>query len=124
MRSLERRGRPAVSYVHPYEVELAYDAAFFRHHLTQAENQRMDRLRWGQYRNRGHTMTKLRCLLTRHRFGSLTQMVAQWRERDAAGQGEGGWRSGARVAISARELCAVTVKRELWAGRLEACPTV
>lgn len=93
IRSLERRGRPAVSYVHPYEVELAYDAAFFRHHLTQAENQRMDRLRWGQYRNRGHTMTKLRCLLTRHRFGSLTQMVAQWRERDAAGQGEG------RVAI-------------------------
>lgn len=88
IRALERRGRPAVSYVHPYEVDLAYDTAFFGRHLTQTENRRMHRLRWGQYRNRARTLSKLRCLLTQHRFGSITRMLAQGPERDASGGGE------------------------------------
>jgi polysaccharide deacetylase family protein (PEP-CTERM system associated) len=77
-RTLERRGRRVVSYLHPYEVDLGYDADYFRCHLTEAEHDRLRRLRWGQYRNRAQTMAKLHCLLRQHRFGSMARMLAQW----------------------------------------------
>lgn len=71
LRNLASAKRPALFYLHPYEIETEFDAAFFREHLPRQARLRFARLRCLQYRNRHRTVPKLRWLLQRHRFAPI-----------------------------------------------------
>lgn len=74
MRAVERRRRPAVIYLHPYEIDEAYDADFLHQHLARHERRGFGRVRWLQYRGRSRTERKLRWLLGHYRFDGLARV--------------------------------------------------
>lgn len=74
LRRLEREGRSAVMYLHPYETELVLDKSYLRCHLGE---KKLAQLRWELYlqcRNRAKTVKRLRHLLSTHRFASLARV--------------------------------------------------
>lgn len=89
MRAVERRDRPAVFYLHPYEIDVEYDAEFLDRHLNPDERRGFGRVRWLQYRGRSRTEVKLRWLLEHYRFEGIARVFGL--EPDAANsRGEAG----------------------------------
>lgn len=74
MRGLVRCGRPAVVYLHPYEIDLDYDRHFLDEQLGDADRRGFGRMRWLQYRGRSQTHFKLRSLLRRFRFDDMDEV--------------------------------------------------
>lgn len=73
LRHLERRGRPAVMYLHPYELDTQFTAAFFEQQVGRAAAGKLRRWRYLQYRNRARTIPKLRWLLARFAFDGIAR---------------------------------------------------
>lgn len=71
MRRLERASRPAVVYLHPYEVDPGARQRGFMSELSTEEREKIGRLVKGQYRNRDKTLSRLRALFAAHRFAPL-----------------------------------------------------
>ena len=71
MRRLERAGRPAVVYVHPYELDTGAPLIVVPADLDSEARRRLRKLVPGQFRNRQHTEAKLRGLLAEFRFAPL-----------------------------------------------------
>ncbi len=64
--ALERRGRPAALYLHPWELDPQQprvSAPWFK--------------RWRHYLNLERTLPRLEALLARHRFGSMAEVLAE-----------------------------------------------
>lgn len=68
---LERRGRSAVFYLHPYELSRAARPGLVPSWFGWKDRVRLRKLWIMQARNRAKTETKLRKLFGRHSFGSL-----------------------------------------------------
>ncbi|MCB1128333.1 MAG: polysaccharide deacetylase family protein, partial [Verrucomicrobiae bacterium] len=75
LRCLERERRRAVVYLHPYELDVDYDAGYLRQWLPAVSHRRLRWLRWTQYRRRAGTIPKLRRLLAEFSFGTLAAML-------------------------------------------------
>ena len=75
--ALERRGRPAALYLHPWE---------FDPEQPRAQAPRFKR--WRHYLNLKRTLPRLEALLARHRFGTMADVLRQqgWGERLAGPQ--------------------------------------
>ena len=71
LRRLTREGRPAVFFVHPYELDDHYEAEAFRLPLPAAKAARFWLWRRFQYRNRRGTIGKLERVLREFRFRSI-----------------------------------------------------
>ncbi len=74
MRILESRGRSAVVYLHPYELDATPPPDVIEVGLTPSERVRFRNLTHLQYRNRASTETKLRRLVAGRHFGSITDV--------------------------------------------------
>lgn len=73
LRSLERRGRPAALYLHPWE----FDPAQPRCPAPPLK-------KWRHYLNLSRTLPRLEHLLSRHRFGTMREVLAEQGHRFAA----------------------------------------
>ena len=71
LRAIEKEGRRAVVYLHPYELDSTASFDSFPIPLSVKERQAVKRFVRGQYRNRHQTEAKVRWLLERARFASL-----------------------------------------------------
>ncbi|MGV8042539.1 MAG: DUF3473 domain-containing protein [Thermoanaerobaculaceae bacterium] len=71
LRALEREGRRAVVYLHPYELEVGEGAVALSAPLPDAERAKVRRFMRGQLRNRQHTQAKVRGLLSMARFSPI-----------------------------------------------------
>jgi polysaccharide deacetylase family protein (PEP-CTERM system associated) len=71
--ALEREGRPAVVYLHPYELDDDAHPDSFPLSLTDAEQVAVRRFMRGQIRNRRHTEAKIRGLLAAAPFTSIQE---------------------------------------------------
>jgi polysaccharide deacetylase family protein (PEP-CTERM system associated) len=74
LRHLERAGRPAVFYLHPYELDTQFAAAFFEQQVGRAAAGTLGRWRYLQYRNRARTVPKLQWLLARFAFDGIARV--------------------------------------------------
>ena len=81
LRALAHQQRPAVFYLHPYELDSDPHAAHPPAGMRFAQRLRFAKLRHFQYRNRSHTLSKLDSLLGRHRFAPIAEVfdIAQRR---------------------------------------------
>lgn len=70
LRGLERRGRPAAFYLHPWE----FDPAQPRCPAPALK-------RWRHYLNLSRTLPRLEHLLARHRFGTMRDVLAEQGQR-------------------------------------------
>lgn len=75
LRHLERRGRPAVFYLHPYELDESFDGEF----LANQFQANLRRAPWVylQYRGRAGTVAKLHWLLAHHAFVPISECFHQ-----------------------------------------------
>ncbi len=71
--ALERRGRRAVVYLHPYELQDCGGLEGLTESLSPEEYDSLHRAVRGHFRNRHHTEAKIRWLLGRGRFGPLEE---------------------------------------------------
>jgi len=74
LRRLECERRPAVVYLHPYELELSRDRDYLRHHLGA---KKLAAIRWkvhAQYRNRAKTINRMGYLLSTRCFGGIARV--------------------------------------------------
>ncbi|MEI6916410.1 MAG: polysaccharide deacetylase family protein [Armatimonadota bacterium] len=74
LRRIEREQRPAVVYVHPYEADLSLDRDYLSRQLGE---KKLAEIRWNIYaqcRNRGHTISKLRYLLSTRHFAGIARV--------------------------------------------------
>ncbi len=74
MRMLEREQRPAVVYLHPYELDLSFDRDYL---IRQLGMEKLTEVWWRvrmQYRNRGKTVARLRHLLSKRRFEGIARV--------------------------------------------------
>ena len=74
MRRIEREQRPVVAYLHPCELELSLDRDYLSRHLGA---KKLAEIRWmvyAQYRNRAHTASRVRSLLSRRRFAGIARV--------------------------------------------------
>ncbi len=74
MRQLERAGRRAVFYLHPYEIDTEVDRLIFAQHAQEVSSWGWARMRFMQYRNRSQTEHKLEWLLEHLRFGGIAEV--------------------------------------------------
>lgn len=74
LRRLSAEGRPAVFFVHPYELDTSYETDAFRLPLSLAKACRYGLWRWVQYRNRGRTEGKLVRVLKEFRFRPIEDL--------------------------------------------------
>jgi polysaccharide deacetylase family protein (PEP-CTERM system associated) len=70
---LEKEGRRAVVYLHPYELDLGKELHGIPEDLCPKDLQKMQSLRWGQFRNRAQTTAKVKYLLENHRFAPIRE---------------------------------------------------
>lgn len=78
LRRLSREARPAVFFVHPYELDERYEAEAFATSLPTARGIRYQLWRALQYRNRGRTEAKLGQILRGFRFRGLADVFGPW----------------------------------------------
>jgi polysaccharide deacetylase family protein (PEP-CTERM system associated) len=74
MHRIESEQRPAVVYLHPHELDLAFDRDYLTRHLGA---KKLAEIRWNvyaQYRNRGKTIRRLQYLLRRRRFEGIARV--------------------------------------------------
>jgi polysaccharide deacetylase family protein (PEP-CTERM system associated) len=74
LRRLEREQRPAVVYLHPYEIDLTLDLDYLRRYLGE---KKLAEIRWNvcaQYRNRTRTISRLRYLLSTRHFAGIARV--------------------------------------------------
>ena len=76
LRRLTREGRPAVLFVHPYELDSRYEAKDFSFPLPAGRALRYRIWRALQYRNRGQTGAKLARVLREFRFRAVSDVFA------------------------------------------------
>lgn len=75
LRRIEREARAAVVYLHPYELDLDYDAEYLRQRLPNVSRARLEYTRFLQYRRRALTAENLHRLLEEFRFGTLSTVM-------------------------------------------------
>lgn len=75
LRRCEGEGRAGVIYLHPYEVDLAYDEAFVRRELPHVAPRRLAQIRRSQYRHRERTVPKLRRLMAEFSFAPVASLL-------------------------------------------------
>lgn len=71
------RERPAIVYLHPYEIETSCPAQLDASMLTAEETRIFHRMHAMQMRNRETVEPKLRAILSRHEFGPLREVIAR-----------------------------------------------
>jgi polysaccharide deacetylase family protein (PEP-CTERM system associated) len=76
LRKLGREGRPAVVYLHPYELDAHAKLKGLPDDLDGDARRRIERLVPGQFRNREHTERKLRNLLGGFSFAPIETVFA------------------------------------------------
>lgn len=74
LRALEWEGRPAVVYLHPYELDTDAGPDLLPAQLTNDERRRLARFVHGQYRNRHLTESKVRKILGSASFAPLEEV--------------------------------------------------
>ena len=74
---VEGEQRPAVFYVHPYEIDTEVRAGFFFRELGLRASLRSARLIAGQLRGRRSMIQKLRWLLTHRAFGPMCDVFPE-----------------------------------------------
>ena len=92
LRRLTAEGRPAVFFVHPYEMDERYEAKVFLPPLPAAMGARYWLWRRLQYRNRARTERKLGRVLSEFRFRSIEEVFgleSATEEPGAEGRGNG-----------------------------------
>lgn len=77
LRRLERSGRAAIAYLHPYEIDTAPPPAAFLETLDSDTRSRILDLVPSQYRNRQHTRAKLRQMMRDFEWRSLESVFGE-----------------------------------------------
>ncbi|MHB1310035.1 MAG: polysaccharide deacetylase family protein [Limisphaerales bacterium] len=73
-RALTRLERSGIIYIHPYEVDVEYDAFYFQMLKGRIARLQFKWVRYMQYRNRCWTISKLRYLLSHHNFSNIEEV--------------------------------------------------
>jgi len=77
LKRLERERRPAVVYLHPYELDCEAELRETTVGLDAHVRRRIEKLVPSQIRGRQHTITKLRALFGRFRFAPISTVFAE-----------------------------------------------
>ncbi|HOW68066.1 MAG TPA: polysaccharide deacetylase family protein [Candidatus Paceibacterota bacterium] len=76
LRHLEKRQRPAVFYLHPYEIETEYNTSYFEQYCGPQELKGVFKWKAPQYRNRSQAIHKLHHILEHHKFSTMAEVFS------------------------------------------------